>query len=37
LLSATLVQHDVANSYAQMIEAGIICVAVYIARGRSGR
>jgi len=37
LLSATLVQHNVANSYAQMIEAGIICVAVYAARGRSAR
>lgn len=37
LLSATLVQHNVANSYAQMVEAGIICLAVYAARGRSGR
>jgi ribose/xylose/arabinose/galactoside ABC-type transport system permease subunit len=37
LLTATLVQNNVANSYAQLIEAGIICGAVYLARGRAGR
>lgn len=37
LVSATLVQHNIANSYAQIIEAAIICAAVYAARGRSGR
>jgi ribose transport system permease protein len=37
LLSATLIQHDVPNSYAQMAEAVIICLAVYAARDRSGR
>lgn len=31
-LSATLIQHDVPNSYAQIVEAGIICAAVYVAR-----
>ena len=34
LITATLVQHNVSNSYAQMVEAGIIVVAVYAARGR---
>lgn len=34
LLSATLIQHNVPNSYAQMIQAAIICVAVYAARRR---
>lgn len=34
LLSATLIQHDVPNSYAQLIQAAIICVAVYAARQR---
>lgn len=37
LLTATLLQNNVANSYAQLIEAGIICGAVYLARGRAGR
>ncbi|GAB2477193.1 ABC transporter permease [Jatrophihabitans fulvus] len=37
LLTATLVQNDVANSYAQIVEAAIICGAVYLARGRAGR
>ena len=37
LLSATLIQHNVPNSYAQIVEAAIICVAVYAARGRRGR
>ena len=37
LLSATLIQHNVKNSYAQMAEAVIICLAVYAARDRSGR
>jgi galactofuranose transport system permease protein len=32
LLSATLIQHDVPNSYAQIVEAVIICLAVYAAR-----
>jgi len=37
LISATLVQHNIANSYAQMVEAVIICAAVYAARGRGSR
>lgn len=37
LITATLVQHNVSNSYAQMIEAGIIVAAVYAARGRGTR
>jgi ribose transport system permease protein len=37
LVTATLVQHNIANSYAQIVEAAIICAAVYAARGRSGR
>lgn len=37
LISATLIQHNIANSYAQMTEAVIICVAVYAARGRRNR
>ena len=37
LLTATLVQHNVANSYAQIVQAVIIVGAVYLARGRSLR
>ena len=37
LISATLVQRNVPASYSQIVEAAIIIVAVYIARGRSGR
>jgi ribose/xylose/arabinose/galactoside ABC-type transport system permease subunit len=37
LIAATLVQHNVANSYAQLVEAAIIIVAVYAARGRQTR
>lgn len=37
LITATLVQHNVSNSYAQMVEAGIIVAAVYAARGRGTR
>ena len=37
LLTATLVQHNIANSYAQIVQAVIIVGAVYLARGRSGR
>jgi ribose transport system permease protein len=37
LVSATLVQRNVPTSYAQIVEAAIIIVAVAIARGRSGR
>jgi len=37
LISATLIQHDIKSSYEQMVEAVIIVVAVYAARGRSGR
>jgi galactofuranose transport system permease protein len=37
LVSATLVQHDVPTSYAQLVEAVIIIIAVYAARGRVGR
>jgi ribose transport system permease protein len=37
LVTATLVQHDVPSSYAQLVEAVIIIAAVYAARGRVGR
>jgi ribose transport system permease protein len=37
LITATLVQHNVSNSYAQIVEATIIIVAVYAARGRGTR
>lgn len=37
IVSATLVQHNVPNSWSQMIEAVIICVAVYVARERGTR
>jgi ribose transport system permease protein len=37
LVSATLIQNNVKNSYGQMVEAVIIIVAVFAARGRSGR
>lgn len=37
LITATLIQHNVKASYEQMIEAAIIVMAVYAARGRSGR
>jgi ribose/xylose/arabinose/galactoside ABC-type transport system permease subunit len=37
LIIASLVQHNVPTSYAQLVEAAIIVVAVLLARGRSGR
>jgi ribose/xylose/arabinose/galactoside ABC-type transport system permease subunit len=37
LITATLIQHDIKNSYEQMVEAAIIIGAVYAARGRTGR
>lgn len=37
LITATLIQHDIKSSYEQMVEAAIIIVAVWAARGRSGR
>jgi ribose/xylose/arabinose/galactoside ABC-type transport system permease subunit len=37
LIAATLIQHDIKASYEQMVEAAIIIVAVWAARGRSGR
>lgn len=37
LIAATLIQHNVHESYEQMVEAAIIIVAVYIARGRGTR
>jgi ribose/xylose/arabinose/galactoside ABC-type transport system permease subunit len=37
LIAATLIQHDIAQSYNQMVEAAIIVAAVYVARGRSNR
>jgi galactofuranose transport system permease protein len=37
LIAATLIQHDIKSSYEQMVEAAIIIVAVWVARGRSGR
>jgi ribose/xylose/arabinose/galactoside ABC-type transport system permease subunit len=37
LIAATLIQHDIKASYEQMVEAVIIIIAVWAARGRSGR
>lgn len=37
LVSATLIQNNVKNSYEQMIEAVIICIAVFIARESANR
>jgi ribose transport system permease protein len=37
LVIATLQQHNVAQSYAQIVEAVIICLAVYVARERRTR
>jgi ribose transport system permease protein len=37
LVNATLIQHDIPASYAQIVEALIICVAVYAAKERSTR
>jgi ribose transport system permease protein len=37
LITATLIQHNIKNSYEQMVEAVIIIAAVYAARGRTGR
>jgi ribose transport system permease protein len=37
LITATLLQHNIPNSYAQMVEAVIIIIALYIARGQVNR
>jgi galactofuranose transport system permease protein len=37
LITAVLIQHNVPVSYTQMVEAAIICLAVYISRDRSNR
>jgi galactofuranose transport system permease protein len=37
IIAATLIQHNIKSSYEQMVEAAIIIVAVWAARGRSGR
>lgn len=37
LVTATLVQNNVKNSYAQMVEAVIICIAVFVARESANR
>lgn len=37
LVAATLIQHNVPNSYAQITEAVIICIAVYLAKERGRR
>ncbi|MBO2451244.1 ABC transporter permease [Actinomadura barringtoniae] len=37
LVRATLIKHDIPDSAAQMVQAAIILVAVYAARGRGGR
>jgi ribose transport system permease protein len=37
LINATLIQHDIPASYAQIVEALIICIAVYAAKERSTR
>jgi ribose transport system permease protein len=36
LLRATLIKHNLPDSAAQMVQAAIIIVAVYVARGRTG-
>ena len=37
LITAVLIQHNVPTSYTQMVEAAIICLAVYISRDRGTR
>jgi len=37
LITATLTQHDLPNAYAMMVQAAIIILAVYAARGRVSR
>lgn len=37
LITAVLIQHNVHTSYTQMVEAAIICLAVYISRDRGTR
>jgi galactofuranose transport system permease protein len=37
LINATLIQHDIPASYAEIVEAVIICAAVYAAKERSSR
>ncbi len=37
LLRATLIKHDLPDSTAQIVQAAIILVAVYVARERSSR
>jgi galactofuranose transport system permease protein len=37
LVNATLIQHNIPASYAQIVEAVIICLAVYAAKERSSR
>ena len=37
LVNASLIQHNIPSSYAEMVEAVIICIAVYAAKERSSR
>jgi galactofuranose transport system permease protein len=37
LITAVLIQHNVPASYTQMVEAAIICLAVYVSRDRGTR
>ena len=37
LITAVLIQHNVPTSYTQMVEAAIICLAVYVSRDRGTR
>ena len=37
LITAVLIQHNVPTSYTQMVEAAVICLAVYISRDRGTR
>jgi galactofuranose transport system permease protein len=36
LIAATVIQHNLPDSLARMIQAGIIVVAVYVQRDRGG-
>jgi ribose transport system permease protein len=36
LIDATLINHDVPDSYSQIVQAAIIVVAVYVQRGKAG-
>ena len=37
LIQATLIKHDVPDSYSQIVQAAIIVLAVYVQRGKAGK